>query len=403
MSVLDAQLQDFWEENGYVVVPQAVSTDLLPPVIDSIERFLGKDLSDPSTWYDEPMYPGGIINMNRDQSMWDTRQDPRLHGAFSDIFGTEKLRVSVDRTNMNPPATETWNHKGMIHWDMDSSARPVTYGVQGVLCLSDTDADQGGFQCVPGFHKQLESWAETQPADRPAMHPDTTGLQIKHVAAGAGDLIIWHRALPHGNSRNHTDRPRLCQYITMGLAPDEHEPAPMPLARTHRTVLAEVLGTPEGLVERWLRLQHEADRVVVKADRVSVYEPVPSLVRVEWGDQVEYLHERWATIIDEQTIEGPRQHADRVGLPIAGAADGSEAEIRRHRAEVPAARNGSRLRDSDRQKLSARMLEDPPGEAPHWTDESVADVVSQEFGIDIDTCEADLTPLGRKLTGVDAW
>ena len=27
--------------------------------------------------------------------------------------------------------------------------------------------------------------------------------------------VIWHHALPHGASPNHTDRPRLAQYITM--------------------------------------------------------------------------------------------------------------------------------------------------------------------------------------------
>ena len=105
--------------------------------------------------------------------------------------------------------------------DMDSTARPVTFAVQGVLCLSGTAADQGGFQCVPGFHKRLEEWAETQPEDRPPMHPDTADMELVHVPARAGDLIIWHRALPHGNSRNHSSKPRLAQYISMAPAQED--------------------------------------------------------------------------------------------------------------------------------------------------------------------------------------
>jgi len=35
------------------------------------------------------------------------------------------------------------------------------------------------------------------------------------VAAAAGDLIVWRQDLPHGASPNHTDRPRIAQYVNM--------------------------------------------------------------------------------------------------------------------------------------------------------------------------------------------
>ena len=41
------------------------------------------------------------------------------------------------------------------------------------------------------------------------------------IAAGAGDLIIWRTALPHGHSPNTGERPRVAQYITMSPAPTE--------------------------------------------------------------------------------------------------------------------------------------------------------------------------------------
>lgn len=260
-----------------------VPAPLLEAVVETIEAFLGKDLSNPDDWYREPMYPGGIINMNQHQSMWETRQYPRLHAAFSEVWGTEKLRVSQDRTNMNPPTGPLWNHRGTIHWDIDSSARPLPQKVQGVLCMTDTRADQGGFQCVPGFHRQLEQWAAIQPADRPPSRSDTTGMDIVDVPAAAGDLIIWYSALPHGNSRNRTDKPRLCQYITMSPAPAVHQPGPPPLQRSSRSVIADALGVPEGLVEHWLRMQREADRVLIEAERIGPYAPVPNLVRIDKG------------------------------------------------------------------------------------------------------------------------
>ena len=118
MPVLTGEHRQFWEDNGYVVVPEVVPEPLLQAVIATIEDFLGKDLANPDDWYREPMYLGGIINMNHQQSMWDTRQHPRLHQAFSEIWGCDKLRVSVDRACMNPPAGPLWGHEGMVHWEI---------------------------------------------------------------------------------------------------------------------------------------------------------------------------------------------------------------------------------------------------------------------------------------------
>ena len=47
------------------------------------------------------------------------------------------------------------------------------------------------------------------------------GDRAVSVEGGAGDLVIWHSALPHGASPNRAEVPRVAQYITMGPAPDE--------------------------------------------------------------------------------------------------------------------------------------------------------------------------------------
>ena len=41
------------------------------------------------------------------------------------------------------------------------------------------------------------------------------GLDVKSIAGQAGDLLIWHRLLAHGNGHNAATQPRLAQYITM--------------------------------------------------------------------------------------------------------------------------------------------------------------------------------------------
>ncbi|MCB9150012.1 MAG: phytanoyl-CoA dioxygenase family protein [Caldilineaceae bacterium] len=225
MTILSAADHAFWEENGYVVVPNAVPQENLDAVINVMWEFLGMDPADPATWYSQPGWHSrtGMVELYQHQALWDNRQYPRIHEAFSELFGTEKLWVSLDRVNMNPPAREDWDYQGFIHWDFDPESWPIGLRVQGVLCLTDTEAAQGGFQCVPGSHHQVPEIISRQQPDANLRRPDISGLTVKEIAGQAGDLIIWHTGLLHGNGRNRTDRPRQAQYITMNLAKEEDE------------------------------------------------------------------------------------------------------------------------------------------------------------------------------------
>jgi hypothetical protein len=238
MAVLSEADWAFWEENGYVVVHHAVPPENLKALVAAIWEFLEMDPENPEDWYKyrpytrenmcSPISAAGMVEMYQHQALWDNRQYPRVHQAFAQILGTEKLWVSLDRANMKPPARQDkpeWGHKGMIHWDVDTSQQPIPFGVQGVLYLTDTAHNQGGFQCVPGFHRRFGEWVKTQPADRNPRQPDLQGLEIKAIPGKAGDLLIWHRLLAHGNGHNTSDKPRLAQYITMSPAREDDQEA----------------------------------------------------------------------------------------------------------------------------------------------------------------------------------
>ncbi len=230
MPILSTQDHDFFAENGYVVIPDAVPQQNLDATVAAIWSFLGMDPNDPEDWYRPPQRTNGMVEIYHDQALWDNRQHPRMHQIFSEIFGIEKLWVSEDRAGMKPPAHPghpEYDHKGFIHWDLDTSRLPLPFGVQGVLCLTDTTEDMGGFQCIPGFHKNLEEWIKTQPPDRNPRAPDLKklpeGFAVRAIPAKAGDLVIWNRLLAHGNGHNVSNRPRLAQYITMFPAPNNEE------------------------------------------------------------------------------------------------------------------------------------------------------------------------------------
>ena len=71
---------------------------------------------------------------------------------------------------------------------------------------------------MEGFHRLFDEWVKTQPEDRNSRRPDLTGLEVKSIPGKAGDLLIWHRLLAHGNGHNRSDKPRMAQYITMSPA-----------------------------------------------------------------------------------------------------------------------------------------------------------------------------------------
>lgn len=233
MRVLTAEDVEFWHENGYVIVREAAPPENLQAVVDAIWEFQEMNPNDSETWYRVPerlngmpeLNGSGMVEMYHHPAMWANRQLPRVHGAFADIWGTEKLWVTIDRVNLNLPNRSGREFKGFIHWDIDTSLDPLPFDVQGVLSLTDTLPGQGGFQCVAGMPKRLPEWIKTQPVDRNPHHPNLEGLTLTTVETKAGDLLIWNSQLPHGVSPNRSQRPRLAQYISMSPAQENNERA----------------------------------------------------------------------------------------------------------------------------------------------------------------------------------
>ena len=218
----DAQRR-FFDEQGYLVIKQMVPRDQVNAAVDAIWDFLEFDRDDPSDWYREPHRTNGMVEMYHHPALWELRQHPKIYGLFRDLFGRDDLWVFIDRANLKPPPNPDfpeYDHHGMVHWDIDVRETPTPFLVQGVLYLVDTKQGEGGFQCVPGVHRraaQIANGISDADLRHQQLHerfPDDISPPIE-IEADAGDFIIWHSALPHGNSRNCSDKPRLAAYIRM--------------------------------------------------------------------------------------------------------------------------------------------------------------------------------------------
>jgi len=222
---------EFWRHNGYLHLRDVVPAELIAPVIDLIWEFQEMDPDDPESWRRRPpariemeeLNFSGMVEVYNHQALWNVRQYPVIHRIFADLWGTEKLWVTIDRVNLNLPSRPGNDFRGFIHWDIDTGLDPIPVNVQGVLSLSDSTLETGGFQCIPEIYRNFDEWVKTQPPDRNTWRPGIDGFEVVQVETRAGDLLIWDSLLPHGIRPNRSNRPRLAQYITMFPAQEDNE------------------------------------------------------------------------------------------------------------------------------------------------------------------------------------
>ena len=118
LPTLTADDHAFWQENGYLVVPDVVPLELCEAVKADILKYLGLDPAAPiEDCYDKVMDRdrGGFVNLSHSQALWDTRQCPSLHKVFSEIHGTPKLGVGADNSHMKLPYREVTDADGTVH------------------------------------------------------------------------------------------------------------------------------------------------------------------------------------------------------------------------------------------------------------------------------------------------
>ena len=232
LRVLSEDDWNFWVYNGYIVIKNAVTREQAKATADFLWEFDEKDPSNAKTWYSpsraemqmKELTGTGMVEVYNNQYLWDNRQTQRVYDAFVDVWGTEKLWVTIDRANLNFPQRPGEEKEGFIHWDYDPETKPQN--VQGVLALADqTDENMGGFQCIPWLYRNYDTWKLTQPQDRNHFQPCLDGLEDKivKVKMEVGDLLIFNSTEPHGIRPNRSkDKVRIAQYISMMPAEEDN-------------------------------------------------------------------------------------------------------------------------------------------------------------------------------------
>ncbi|MCO6146693.1 phytanoyl-CoA dioxygenase family protein [Flavobacterium sp. NRK1] len=212
---------EFWDKNGYVIVKEAISKQECEETTQAIWEFLKMSPDNSASWYKPHEDLKGLMLSFFDHAALNkNRESKRIKKAYEQLYKTNRIFKTIDKVSFNPPETKNFHFKGSpLHWDI-SLKMPAPFGLQGLLYLTDCDAHDGAFHCVPGFHKKIESWLKELSPDE---NPRSKALEVLHpapVTGNAGDFIIWQNTLPHCASPNNGKVPRMVQYLT--YLPDDY-------------------------------------------------------------------------------------------------------------------------------------------------------------------------------------
>lgn len=213
--ILSAADLSFFDQQGYLVLRGAVDSAVCADARAAILEHLDARIDDPATWYrPQSDREGLMVRLYHHPVLEANRRSPQIRRAFEQLYGSTAIHAVVEKVSFNPPETVSYRFMGSpLHWDV-SLAQPIPFKLQGLLYLSDCTADGGAFHCVPGFHRELGGWLDRLPVDANPREEALRSLQPVAIPGLAGDLVIWHQALPHCATANRSLHPRFVQYIT---------------------------------------------------------------------------------------------------------------------------------------------------------------------------------------------
>ncbi|WP_296149223.1 phytanoyl-CoA dioxygenase family protein [uncultured Flavobacterium sp.] len=221
-NVLSEEDFQFWNKNGYVIIKNAISKKDCEATQKAIWDFLKMDPNKKESWYQRHEDQKGLmLNFSDHETLNKNRFSPKIKKAYEQLYNTNKIYKTIDKVSFNPPETKEFTFLGgALHWDT-SLKQPITFGLQGLLYLTDCGSNDGAFHCVPGFHNKIDDWLNNlEPNENPRYKALKT-LQPEAVIANAGDFIIWDNRLPHCATPNKGKSPRMVQYLT--YFPDDYD------------------------------------------------------------------------------------------------------------------------------------------------------------------------------------
>ena len=259
MAALSQEQKDRFWHDGFLVVPDAVSADMLAALRGEFAGWVeesrahsedyGETLDGRARFDLQPGHSADVPGLRRVQSPEEVSaiyaqamRTARTVDICAELIGPA-IRFHHGKVNSKLPGTAT-----AVKFHQDFPFQPMTNDdiITCLLFIDDVTPENGPLEVVPGTHRGplYSHWhngrftgavSDDVVAEHAASTVACTGL--------AGSVCLMHARLLHGSAPNRSDRPRTL-YITTYYAEDAIELSPnhLPSTLTHELVRGDASG-----------------------------------------------------------------------------------------------------------------------------------------------------------------
>jgi phytanoyl-CoA hydroxylase len=199
-------MNQFYEENGYLLVPGVFDAGEVEEMRDAIARILesvegtAADRNHRWSGVDETLQLKGFHDLQYHDAVF-TRlvAHPRLVGVLTDLIGPN-VQLHHSKMLVKPPEQGA---PFPMHQDQPYFPHERHSLVAASVHLDDTDEENGCLHVIPGSHRlgPLEATGDAHTVD----YPLESGVPCP---AGVGDVLFFNYLTIHGSGTNRSTRTR---------------------------------------------------------------------------------------------------------------------------------------------------------------------------------------------------
>lgn len=216
--MLSADQKEFYDENGYLLVEDAVTPDQLAELRRITYAFIdaSRGISESNDVYDlddghgpdTPRLTRIKLPHKQDPYFWDLLKASRLTEILRDLLGPNVM-LQTSKLNTKAPGGGA-----AVEWHQDWAFYPHTNDSMLAfgLMLEDVTPENGPLMVIPGSHRGPVLSHYANDVFCGAIDPDDPLFEMEKavtLTGKAGSMTVHHARTLHGSAPNRSDRARL--------------------------------------------------------------------------------------------------------------------------------------------------------------------------------------------------
>jgi ectoine hydroxylase-related dioxygenase (phytanoyl-CoA dioxygenase family) len=261
MAALSQEQQDFFWDNGYLVIPDAVSEAMLVELQRAFHGWVeqsrqhdinwGETIDGKSRFHLEAGHTRAFPRLLRvnapveiSQTYFDAMADSQMTDYVASLIGPD-VKLHHTKINSKQSGGET-----AVKWHQDFGFTPHSNDsvVTALLMIDEVTEQNGPLEVLPGSHKGPIHGLWHDGIFTGAINAEiAAGCASKAVTCTgpAGAVCLMHTRLLHGSAANQSDAPRTL-FISVYSADDAVPLSPSPMPNRYEGM--SVRGQPQGRV-----------------------------------------------------------------------------------------------------------------------------------------------------------